>query len=180
MIEQLIASAGLGFTLGYLAARRNLETPAAAPMRLVRNEMLAEPMVIGPEPVDPFARAESWRMALGQFVTFAAPLNFSRAQVLGAGICSRPAYDKFMYLLRKCGAVVTYAKSGSCWGAGWDRRKFQALLRRGLVQPPFPLDLDAPRVLHTRTLESQRAQPSKSAQPAPSRALVVWAHTVSG
>lgn len=166
MIETaVLAAAALGFASGWLAGRRGKIEAEQHPLTLVRTHALtAEPMLVAPAPADPFARAEGWRMALGQFVTWAAPLAFSRARVLAAGVCSRPAYDKFMYLLRHDGAVVTFAKSGTVWGAGWDKRKYQALLRRGLLRPPFPLDTDAPRVLHTRALQSQAAQPSQPAQ----------------
>jgi hypothetical protein len=162
-IESVVAAAALGFASGYLAGRR--PTIEEKPLTLVRTmPLMAVPMQVAPAPADPFVRAEGWRMALGQFVTWAAPLDFSRARVLAAGICSRPSYDKFMFLLRHDGAVVTFAKSGTVWGAGWDKRKYQALLRRGLVRPPYPTDTDAPRVLHTRALQSQASQPSHASQ----------------
>lgn len=113
---------------------------------------------------DLWIRSERWRMALGAFLWWAAPLNFSRSKVLRAGICSRPAYDTFMRLLRAMGVVETFPKSGTVFGVGWDKRKASVLLHRRLINPPFPLDVDPPHVLHTRALQSQLTQPSQSAQ----------------
>ena len=122
-------------------------------------------MAPGQTEEEQWRQAEGWRVGLAAFVTWAAPLNFSRAKVLKAGIVTRPGFEHYMRVLRKMGAVNTYGGSGTIWIGGWDKRKFLVLLNRRLIEAPYPVGIDAPAVLHTRVLESRPAQPARSSQP---------------
>lgn len=104
---------------------------------------------------------ERWRMALSGFVTWSAPLEFSRQKTLAAGICSRTDYERLMLVLKRAGVIVVYAKSGTRWASDWDKRKFLSALRRREIEAPYPVGLPVPTILHTRKLESQPRQPSQ-------------------
>ncbi len=114
-----------------------------------------------PEPDEMWEWCEQWRQALAAFVTWSAPLDFSRGRTLGAGICSRTDYERCMLVLKRAGVIVVYAKSGTLWAHGWDKRRFLSELRRRELEPPYPVGLPVPTVLHTRKLESQVRQPSQ-------------------
>jgi hypothetical protein len=134
-------------------------------------------MVPGQDEDEVWQQAESWRLGLMAFITWAAPLNFSRSKCLDAGIVTRPGFEHYMRLLRLMGVVHTYPSSGTIWIGDWDARKCRALLRARLIEPPYPTWADAPAVLHTRVLESRPAQPARSTQPGNT---VIFAKTVEG
>lgn len=106
--------------------------------------------------------SEQWRQALAGFVTWSAPLDFSRQRTLRAGICSRTDYERCMLVLKRMGVVIAYPKSGHAWAHGWSKRRFLSELRRREVEAPYPVGLPAPVLLHTRRLENQMSQPSQA------------------
>jgi hypothetical protein len=116
------------------------------------------------EPDAPIWRAQRWRSHVQAFVLHGDPLKFSQRKMIAAGIVTRPSYDGYMKLLQKAGVLHVYARSGAAWDHRWDRRKFCALVRRGLVSLPYPLDKEPWPVLEARTAVAQRAQRSAAAQ----------------
>lgn len=158
---------------------RELVATKIADVLLVAGQQLHARYAVAPAaaPDEFWEWTEQWRQALAAFVTWSAPLDFSRAQTLRAGICSRTDFERLMLVLKRMGVVVVYAKSGTIWAHGWDKRKFLSALRRREVEAPYPVGLPVPTILHTRKLESQMRQPSQAGQLG---STVIFAQTVSG
>jgi hypothetical protein len=109
--------------------------------------------------------AARWRSHVQAFVTWGDPLRFSQRKMIRAGIVSRPAWDVYTKLLGQAGAgvLVVYKNSGICWAYGWERRKFNALLRRGLISVPHPTD-DEPPAIFPPTSVAHNARLTQSAR----------------
>lgn len=156
---------------------RELVATKIADRLMVAGRSLAARYAVAPaaEPDEFWEWSEQWRLALCAFVTWSAPLDFSRNKTLGAGICSRTDYERCMWLLKKMGVVIGYPKSGHLWAHDWDKRKFLSALRRREVEAPYPVGLPVPTILHTRKLESKLRQPSEAGNLGSS---VIFAKTV--
>ena len=111
-----------------------------------------------------------WRSHVQAFVAHGDPLRFSQRRMCRAGIVSRPAWDLYKRVLVDAGVLLVYPRSGCWWAYGWDRRKFGALVRRGVVALPYP-DCDPPPVFTPRAV----AQPAHHTQPAHMTVAVTWA-----
>lgn len=103
-------------------------------------------------------RADRWRSELMRYALWADPLRFSQRAVVRSGLCTRPTHETYLKLLQDAGLVLTYPKQGTYWAHGWDRRKFSALLRRGLLQLPYPADREPPPLFKTPRADAQLAQ----------------------
>src|SRR5690348_2578283 len=143
---------------------RELVATKIADRLLVAGRALAARYAVAPaaRPDEFWEWSEQWRQALSAFVTWSAPLDFSRNKTLGAGVCSRTDYERCMWLLKKMGVVISYPKSGHLWAHDWDKRKFLSALRRREVEAPYPVGLPVPTILHTRKLESLNRKPSQA------------------
>ena len=117
-----------------------------------------------------YVRLARWRSHVLAFVAFGDPLRFSQRQMIAAGIVTRPAHDTYMGLLKRAGLIVSYPRSGYAWAWDWDRRKFAALLRRGLITLPYPTDADPPKLFAGPVADAQYAQRTQ-----PTQVSVVWA-----
>lgn len=104
------------------------------------------------------SRADRWRSHVQAFALWSGQLSFSQRKTIAAGIVTRKGFDVYMAVLKQMGVVVVWPRSGAAWAAGWDHRKFAALVRRGLVQVPCPADRDPPAILRTRAAHTQCAQ----------------------
>jgi hypothetical protein len=120
-------------------------------------QMIHARWAVVPDPPRERARADRWRQHVQSFALWAAPLNFSQRKVIGAGIVGRRGYETYMRLMRAAGVIVVYPRSGAAWAYGWDRRKFSALVRRGLVDLPYPISEDPPPLFETRAADTQLA-----------------------
>jgi len=111
-----------------------------------------------------YVRLERWRSHIQAFVAFGDPLHFSQRKMIAAGIVTRPAHDTYIGLLKRAGMVVAYPRSSYAWAWDWDRRKFAALLRRGLITLPYPIDADPPKLFDGPVADAQYAQRTQPAQ----------------
>lgn len=127
-------------------------------------QLIHQRWAVVPDPPRERMRADRWRSHVQAFVLWAAPLGFSQRKVIGAGVVGRKGYETYMRLLRAAGVVVVYPRSGAAWAYGWDRRKFSALLRRGLISLPYPIDVEPPPLFETRAADAQLAQCRQLAQ----------------
>lgn len=123
--------------------------------RIIHDQWAVVPAAAVPEMT---ARELRWRASLQSFTLWASKLDFSQRRVQASGLCSRKTFETYMKILKDAGVVVAYPKSGTVWAFGWDVRKFNALLRRGLVTPPYPVEGEPPPLFATRGAESQLAQ----------------------
>jgi len=124
------------------------------------------------------ARELRWRSHVQAFVCHGDPLRFSQRRMVAAGVVSRTTWEIYKRVLVDAGVLVVYARSGCSWAYGWDRRKFGALVRRGLVTLPYPADGSEPPPIFTPKAATQISQHSQSAQL--SAASTVYARDVSG
>lgn len=122
--------------------------------------------VVADEPAadELYVRLERWRSHVQAFVAFGDPLAFAQRPMIAAGIVTRPAHDTYMRLLKRAGLIVSYPRSGYAWAWDWDRRKFAALLRRGLITLPYPIDADPPKLFAGPVADAQYAQRTQPAQ----------------
>ncbi len=111
-----------------------------------------------------YVRLERWRSHVQAFVAFGDPLHFSQRKMIAAGIVTRPGHDTYMGLLKAAGLVVSYPRSSYAWAWDWDRRKFAALLRRGLITLPYPTDADPPKLFDGPVADAQYEQRTQPAQ----------------
>lgn len=116
-------------------------------------------------------RSQRWRAHVQAFVCHGDPLHFSQRRMVSAGIVSRPTWEVYKVLLQNAGVLVVYPRSGCAWCYGWDRRKFGALVRRGLIALPYP-DIEPPPIFTPRAA-TQYAKFSQSAQLS---AVSTWAN----
>jgi len=121
---------------------------------------------------DLYVRLERWRMHVEKFVAFGDPLDFSQRRMIAAGIVTRPAHDTYMGLLKRAGLIVSYPRSCYRWAWDWDRRKFCALLRRGLISLPYPTRSDPPKLFDGPVADAHYAQRTQPAQ-----VSVIWAES---
>src|SRR5580765_1958071 len=128
---------------------RELVATKIADSLLVAGQRLHARYAVAPaaEPDEFWEWSEQWRQALAAFVTWSAPLDFSRSRTLAAGICSRTDYERCMWLLKRMGVVVVYPKSGTLWAVGWSKRRFLSELRRREIEAPYPMGLPVPKIL---------------------------------
>lgn len=128
--------------------------------------------VVADEPAadELYVRLERWRSHVLAFVAFGDPLAFAQRPMIAAGIVTRPAHDTYMRLLKRAGLIVSYPRSGYAWAWDWDRRKFAALLRRGLITLPYPTDTDPPKLFDGPVADAQYAQRTQ-----PTQVSVMWA-----
>ena len=119
-----------------------------------------------------YVRPARWCAHVQAFVAFGDPLEFSQRKMIAAGIVTRSAHDTYMGLLKGSALIVAYPRSGYAWAYGWDRRKFCALLRRGLITLPYPTDSEPPKLFDGPVADAQYAQRTQAAQ-----VSVVWAES---
>lgn len=105
-----------------------------------------------------FIRLEGWRMGTQKFITFGDPLQFSQRRMEQAGVARRTAYDAYMNLLRQAGMILTYGRSGSFWCYPWNKRSALIMIRRRLVELPYPIAEDAPPLFVGHAADTQLAQ----------------------
>lgn len=122
------------------------------------------------------ARELRWRSHVQAFVCHGDPLRFSQRRMVGAGIVSRQGWEAYKRVLVDAGVLQVFARSGCAWTYGWDRRKFGALVRRGLVTLPYPAEGEPPAIFTPRAV-AQVAQRSQSAQLS---AVSTWAKDTPG
>lgn len=108
------------------------------------------------------ARHMRWRSHVQAFVCHGDRLRFSQRAMWRAGIVSRQGWDVYKDLLAAAGVIIVYPRSGCLWAWGWDRRKFGALLRRGLIALPYP-DGEPPPVFTPRA-DAQMAHHTQTPQ----------------
>ena len=123
------------------------------------------------------ARVLRWRSHVQAFVCHGDPLKFSQRRMVAAGIVSRQGWEVYKRLLVAAGVLVVYPRSGCAWAYGWDRRKFGALVRRGIVTLPYPTDGSEPPPIFTPRAVAQNTQRSQSAQLSE---VTTWAREVEG
>jgi hypothetical protein len=121
-------------------------------------------MPYAPEPDLLFMRLEGWRTSMQQFITFGDPLGFSQRKLAEAGVARRKAYDKYMRVLKEAGLLIVYERSGAYWAYGWDKRKALVMIRRRLVELPYPVLEDAPPLFVGRAADTQLAQHTQLTQ----------------
>lgn len=121
-------------------------------------------MPYAPEPDLMFERLEGWRLNTQAFITHGAPLDFSQRRMAEAGIARRKAYDKYLKLLRDAGMLMVYPRSGAYWAYGWDKRKALVMIRRRLVELPYPVFEDAPPLFVSHAADTQLAQHTQLTQ----------------
>ena len=122
------------------------------------------------------ARALRWRSHVEAFVCHGDRLRFSQRRMVAAGVVSRQGWEVYKRLLVAAGVLVVYPRSGCAWSYGWDRRKFGALIRRGLITPPYPAEGEPPPIFTPKAV-TQNAQRSQAAQLS---AVTTWARDVDG
>jgi hypothetical protein len=127
-------------------------------------------MPYSPEPDPLFQRLESWRLNTQAFITHGAPLGFSQRRMAEAGIARRKAYDKYTGLLREAGILLVYPRSGVYWAFPWDKRKALVMIRRRLIELPYPILEDAPLLFIGPAADAQLAQHTQLTQ-----VSTVWA-----
>lgn len=107
-------------------------------------------------------RSQRWRSHVQAFVCHGDRLRFSQRAMWRAGVVSRPGWEVYKQLLVDAGVLIVYPRSGCSWAYGWDRHKFGALVRRGLITLPYP-NGDPPPIFTPRA-DAQMAQHSQAAQ----------------
>lgn len=115
-------------------------------------------------------RLDGWRGGTEQFILWGDRVNFSQRQMERAGIVRRMAYEKYMGVLKASGVLIVYPRSGAYWAYGWNRRKLAVMIRRRLIELPYPIDEDAPPLFVGRVADAQLAQHTQLTQ-----VSAVWA-----
>jgi len=122
--------------------------------------------VVTDQPIDDelFVRLERWRMNVQEFIAMGDPLEFSQRAMERAGIARRKAHDKYMGLLVSAGMLIVYPRSGAYWAFPWNKRRALVMIRRKLVELPYPTREDAPPLFVGRVADAQLTQRTQLTQ----------------
>lgn len=111
-----------------------------------------------------FIRLERWRTLTMQFITFGDPLYFSQRAMAEAGIARRGAWEAYTRVLKAAGLLVAYPQSGTYWAYPWNKRGALVMIRRKLIELPYPTEGDAPPLFVGPAADTQLAQHTQLAQ----------------